>query len=69
MKYHRDLPEDIATKCNCVKCATCSCPCREPLAPVLVEKRRFAAAYSVNARQTIKIKSQCRNPNGVIPAN
>ena len=29
MKCHRDLPEEAASKCNCVKCATHSCPCRE----------------------------------------
>ena len=42
-KYHRDLPDKIALKCNCVKCATRSCSCGE---------KKFNAAYSVNARQT-----------------
>lgn len=59
MKYHRDLPEDIALKCNCVKCATRSCPCRE---------RKVRCCIFCNC-QTNDRSSQCKNPNGVIPAN
>ena len=43
-KYHRDLPDKIALKCNCLKCATRSYPYGE---------KNVNAAYSVNARQTI----------------
>ena len=48
MKCQRALPEDVALKRNCVKCATHSCPCRG---------KNFNAAYSVNARQTYTIRA------------
>ena len=28
-KCHRNLPDEVSLKCNCVKCATRCCPCRD----------------------------------------
>ena len=55
-KCQRDLPEDFATKCSCVKCATHSCPCRQKNIPCCIFCRC----------QKDDNGSQCRNPNGVI---
>ena len=27
-RCHRNLPDEVSLECNCVKCATRSCPCR-----------------------------------------
>jgi len=43
-KCYRNLPHEESLKCNCVKCATRSCPCTET----------SAAAHSVNARQAVR---------------
>ena len=54
--YFRDFPEELALKCNCVKCATNSCPCRE-------RKVRCSVFCHCQENQA----SKCKNPNGVIP--
>ena len=56
MKRHRYLPEELALKCNCVKCATCTCPCRERKVQCCI----FCKCQASNQN------SQCKNPNGVI---
>jgi len=57
MKYHRNLPEEVALKCNCVKCATRFCPCRQRKVGCCI----FCKCQANNQ------SSQCKNPNGVIP--
>ena len=54
--YHRLLPDEVSLKCNCVKCAYRSCPCRE---------RNVRCCMFCKCQEDTQCKN-CKNPNGVI---
>ena len=56
--YHHPLPDHMATNCNCVKCATSRCPCREEGLPC-------CAFCKCQSNEPFPRKS----PNGVIYEN
>jgi len=55
-KCHRNLPDEESLKCNCVKCATHSCPCTE---------RNVCCCTFCKCQANSRCK-QCKNPNGII---
>jgi len=55
-KCHCNLPDEVSLKCNCVKCATCSCPCTE---------RNVRCCTFCECQASSQCK-QCKNPNGII---
>lgn len=55
-KCHRNLPDEVSLKCNCVKCATRCCPCRE---------RNVRCCIFCKCQANSQC-NQCKNPNGVI---
>jgi hypothetical protein len=57
--YHRHLPDEVSLKCNCVKCATRSCPCRE---------RNVRCCMFCKCQEDSHSKN-CKNPHGVISTN
>ena len=57
MQCYRYFPEEVALKCNCVKCAARTYPCIE---------RKVRCCIFCKC-QVNNQSSQCKNPNGVIP--
>ena len=55
-KCHCNLPDEVSLKCNCVKCATHCCPCRE-------RNVHYGIFCKCQANSQC---NQCKNPNGVI---
>jgi len=55
-KCHRNVPDEVSLKCNCVKCATRCCPCRE---------RNIRCCIFCKCQANSQC-NQCKNPNGVI---
>ena len=55
-KYYRSLPEKMTLICNCGKCATQTCPCRQDIIPCCM----FCKCQ--------KNENLCRNPQGVTAA-
>jgi len=55
-KCHRNLPDEVSLKCNCVKCVTRSCPCTE---------RNVRCCTFCKCQASSQCK-QCKNPNGII---
>ena len=54
-RCHRNLPDEVSLKCNCVKCATRSSPCRE-------RNGRCCIFCKCQANSQCK---KCKIPNGI----
>ena len=54
-KNYQPLPDSMAVKCDCKKCATRICPCRELKLPCCI----FCKCQASDTQS-------CKNPNGVI---
>jgi hypothetical protein len=54
-RCHRSLPDAMTTKCNCTKCATRTCPCRDQ-----------KLACCIFCKCQTDDSNQCKNPKGII---
>jgi len=53
--FHHPLPDHMATNCNCIKCATSRCPCRQQILPC-------SAFCKCQSNEHLP----CKNPNKLI---